>query len=91
MKSSFSKEDLGAFNEMLGAAYATLDEASTHIDSAHDDVQATRDEAVRLYGTGEATGAFNGALHAIAEAGRAIADATAALPEIGEEDDVEEE
>jgi hypothetical protein len=90
MKPSFSKEDLEAFNELLGAAYATLDEASSSVDSAHDDVQAARDEARALYGTSEATSSFNSPLADIKLAARAIADAIAGLPPL-EEVNVEQE
>ena len=86
MTASFSKEDLDAYREALGAAYATLDEASTHTDLARDDIERARDEARSAYGTAEATSVFNNALASIKLAARAITDAIVELPPLDEGD-----
>ena len=85
-----SAEDLGAFNERLAAAYATLDEAKTCVEAGLDAVEDTRDEARRIFGTPEATSAFGNVLSDIHLPARTIASAIAGLPAI-DENDVEKE
>ena len=77
-------EDLAAYREALGRAYAALDEAKTDVDFALDDVQATRDEARRVFGTPEATSGFSNVLSDLHLVARAIADAMDALPPLDE-------
>jgi hypothetical protein len=86
MAASPSKEDVAAYQAALGAAYAAIDAAKTDVDFALDDVETARDEARSIYGTSDATSAFNGAIADLHLAARAIADARNNLPSLDEND-----
>ena len=86
MGTSPSKEDLAAYREALGAAYAALNEAAAQTAYAHDHVEAASDETRRMYGTDAATSAFADALLATSDANLAVINAIDALPPLDEED-----
>jgi hypothetical protein len=90
MTTSPSKEDLDAYRERLGAAYAALDAAGASVDLARDDVEEARDAASTAFGTPEATSIFSDAISDCTLAARAIADAVDALPPLDEDDGKEE-
>jgi hypothetical protein len=91
MTTSLPKEDLTAYRERLAAAYAAVEAVKTGIDFARDAVEEARDEARSLFGTPEATSAFNNPLADLSLASRATDDALNGLPAIDEGGANEEE
>ena len=81
-----TKEELTAYNECLAFALRSIDEAKTHVEYAHDSVEAARDAARTAFGTAGATSAFGNTLSDLALATRAIADARDGLPALDEGD-----
>jgi hypothetical protein len=86
MTTSPSKEDLDAYREALGAAYATIDEAKTHVETARERIEEAKDEARRLFDPSTAAGIFNGVLSDADLADRAIVDMIDGMPALEEED-----